>query len=234
MCKCKIPTSLTNFTERVLTGCHTKLSFDGSLSDWIPITNRIGQGNPLSMILYIIYNSDLVDVPKNKNETALGFIDNTAYLAIGTDFTSTHTILTAMLECPNGAFDWSTDHNSHLETSKFALINFSMNKSKEHPGMNIRGNPIKPTDMHHFLGVLLDKGLRWHKHVIYTIRKGMAYVLQLCRISRLSKGIPLTLSRQLYMSVALSKMLYALDLWFKPIYTGNSDTINRGSVGTSK
>ena len=234
MRKRRIPTSLTNFTERVLTGRRTKLSFDGFLSDWIPITNGIGQGDPLSMILYIIYNSDLVDVPKNKNETALAFVDDTAYLTIGADFASTHAALTDMLERPNGAFNWSTDHNSRFETSKFALIDFSMNKSKERPIMNIRGNLIKPTDTHRFLGVLLDEGLRWHKHVTYAIGKGTAYVLQLRRISRSSKGIPLTLSRQLYTSVALPKMLYALDLWFKPIYTGDSDTVIRGSIGTSK
>ena len=42
------------------------------------------------------------------------------------------------------------------------------------------------------------------------------------------------LSRQLYTSVALPKMLYALDLWFKPIYTGDTDHVNRGSLGTAK
>ncbi|KAF8558626.1 hypothetical protein OG21DRAFT_1368802, partial [Imleria badia] len=57
----RIPSALIKFTERVLCRRRTKLSFDGFLSDWIPITNGIGQGDPLSMILYIIYNSDLIE-----------------------------------------------------------------------------------------------------------------------------------------------------------------------------
>jgi hypothetical protein len=50
------------------------------------------------MILYIIYNSDLVEVPKNKNKNALAFVDDTAFVAIGKDFNATHATLTDMLE----------------------------------------------------------------------------------------------------------------------------------------
>ena len=115
------------------------------------------------MILYIIYNSDLVEVPNGKNKLALAFVDDTAYLAIGKDFNATHSTLTNMLERPGGGFKWFNKHNSWFETSKFALIDFFMNKAKEWPSMSVRGNTIKPTDFHRFLGVLLDEGLRWHK-----------------------------------------------------------------------
>ncbi|KIJ58962.1 hypothetical protein HYDPIDRAFT_66631, partial [Hydnomerulius pinastri MD-312] len=64
------------------------LSFDGYLSDWIPILNGIGQGDPLSMVLYIIYNSDLIDVAESsgRRERALAFVDDTVFIAIGKDF----------------------------------------------------------------------------------------------------------------------------------------------------
>ena len=113
-------------------------------------------------------------------------------------------------------------------------MDFSMNKAKNWPLMMIRGFSIKPTETHHFLGVLLDEELHWHKHITYAVRKGTAYILQLCHISLSLKGISLTLARQLYTSVTLPKMLYTLDLWFKPIYSGNSDLVNRGSISTSK
>ncbi|KIK81160.1 hypothetical protein PAXRUDRAFT_55021, partial [Paxillus rubicundulus Ve08.2h10] len=52
------PPSLVDFMNVILTGRDThllwQLSFDGYLSTPIPITNRIRQGDPLSMILYII------------------------------------------------------------------------------------------------------------------------------------------------------------------------------------
>ncbi|OAX31067.1 hypothetical protein K503DRAFT_659330, partial [Rhizopogon vinicolor AM-OR11-026] len=62
----RIPRELIIFTEQVLTGRKTQLRFDGYVSEWIPIVNGIGQGDPLSMILYIIYSSDLIDIAKKR------------------------------------------------------------------------------------------------------------------------------------------------------------------------
>jgi len=39
------------------------------------------QGDPLSMILYIIYDSDLVRTASGKQELTLAFVDDTAFLA---------------------------------------------------------------------------------------------------------------------------------------------------------
>jgi hypothetical protein len=52
------------------------MKFDDFLSDLIHIINGIGQGDPLSMILYIIYNADLLEIAYSPNEESLGFIDN--------------------------------------------------------------------------------------------------------------------------------------------------------------
>lgn len=40
--------------------------------------------------------------------------------------------------------------------------------------------------------------------------------------------------RQLYQAVAVPKMLYAVDLWFSPVYQEGTDTLQRGSVGVAK
>ncbi|KIK80662.1 hypothetical protein PAXRUDRAFT_158079 [Paxillus rubicundulus Ve08.2h10] len=164
----------------------------------------------------------------------LAFVDDTVFIVIGKDFHETHRTLQDMLNRPGGSFEWSKDHNSCFEPSKFALLDFSMNSTKECPPMNIKGAVISPGWTHCFLGVLVDNALCWHAHMTYTIGKGTAYVLQLRCLSLISKGIPLSLMKQLYMSVALPKMLYAVDLWFKPIYNGDSDTAQRGSIGTTK
>ena len=79
------------------------------------------------MILYIIYNSDLIEVPRGKNELALAFVDDTIFLATGKTFTDTHSTLSDMLSHDEGGFEWSTLHNSKFKTSKFALMDFSRN-----------------------------------------------------------------------------------------------------------
>ncbi|KIO10454.1 hypothetical protein M404DRAFT_129260, partial [Pisolithus tinctorius Marx 270] len=72
--------------ERLLTNRRTKIRFDDYESEWFDMENSIGQGDPLSMILYIIYSLDLVEMAKDKNELTLAFIDDTALIAIGKMF----------------------------------------------------------------------------------------------------------------------------------------------------
>jgi hypothetical protein len=94
---------LISFTERMLTGRRTQLQFNDFTSEWFPVTNGIGQGDPLSMICYLIYNSDLVEVARGRignrrKEIALAFVDDTAYIAIAETFEETHKILRDMLK----------------------------------------------------------------------------------------------------------------------------------------
>jgi len=192
------------------------------------------------MILYIIYNSDLVDVAKPRvgkgalKELTLAFVDNAAFIAIDTDFESAHNTLIDMMTRRHGGYEWSRDHNSCFETNKFALMDFSMNSRKERPSMLLQGTTIQPTHSHRFLGVILDQELRWKLQVDNAIARGTAYVLQLRRLSTATKGLPMQLMRQLYQAVALPKMLYAADLWFSPSYRDGSDTLQRGSIGVAK
>ena len=81
-----LPPKIVSFTERLLQGRRTKLRFNDYTSEWFNIMNGIGQGDPLSMILYIIYNSDLVRTAKGRQELTLAFVDDTAFLAIGNTF----------------------------------------------------------------------------------------------------------------------------------------------------
>ena len=57
------PTSIINFIKLLLNNRKTRLKFDDCISKIIMVTNGIGQGDPLSMILYIIYNADLLEIP---------------------------------------------------------------------------------------------------------------------------------------------------------------------------
>ncbi|KIK75591.1 hypothetical protein PAXRUDRAFT_124952, partial [Paxillus rubicundulus Ve08.2h10] len=97
--------------------------------------------------------------------------------------------------------------------------------------LSLRGMTITPLPMHKFLGIIFDQALRWNAQVANTIAKGTVYVLQLRRLSTMSTGIPLTLMQQLYLAVTVPKMLYAIVIWFQPIYRGMEDEMQRGSIG---
>lgn len=124
--KCRIPNAYITFIEKLLTGRHTKLKFDDFVSESIKILNRIGQGGPLSMIFYIMYNTDLLDIPENEEkEDTLGYVDNVALMAVGKDFKETTARLEQMMTREEGGLQWSREHNSKFEVSKSVVLHAS-------------------------------------------------------------------------------------------------------------
>ena len=76
-----------------------RLKFNDFILELISILNGIGQGDPLSMILYIIYNADLLEMlVQLLNEDSVSYVDNVIAVAIGEDFHATMAALENMME----------------------------------------------------------------------------------------------------------------------------------------
>lgn len=129
----RIPEVYTKFVKQLLTNRRTKLKFDDFTSETINVINGIGQGDPLSMLLYIIYNASLLEITDNdEHEDALGYVDDIALLAIKGDFVETTARLKNMMEKHEGGLEWSEQHNSRFEISKSAIT--SIQKNNFRPG----------------------------------------------------------------------------------------------------
>ena len=121
---------LIRFVECLLTNRKTRIKFDDHLSDYYNITNGIGQGDPLSMLLYIIYNADLLEITDNEiNEDVLGYMDNIALITIGNNFKETTHQLKQLMMKEDGGIQWSKEHNSRFEVTKSAIIHFTRKTS---------------------------------------------------------------------------------------------------------
>jgi hypothetical protein len=81
------------------------------------------------MVLYQFYNADLLDIPSGKEEDAMAYVDDTLMLVTADNFEEAHLKLADMMERQGGVTEWSTTHNSPLEYSKLALINFAHRQS---------------------------------------------------------------------------------------------------------
>jgi hypothetical protein len=122
----RVPTTIVRYIKQLLSGRRTRLKFDDYVSKTTDITNGIGQGDPISMLLYILYNADLLELPGNPHaEDAIGYVDDVALVAIGEDFKETTRRLKDMMIKDNGGLQWSTDHNSRFEVTKSAVVHFS-------------------------------------------------------------------------------------------------------------
>ncbi|XP_006461874.1 hypothetical protein AGABI2DRAFT_71060, partial [Agaricus bisporus var. bisporus H97] len=64
----------------------TRLRFDDFYLEPIRIDNGIGQGDPLSMLLYITYNADLLEIPCSPEEGAAGYVDDAYLLTVAPNF----------------------------------------------------------------------------------------------------------------------------------------------------
>ena len=80
------------------------MKFDDYLSEFIHLSNGIGQGDPLSMILYILYNADLLEIALAPEEEALGFVDDALALVEGKTFEDNVVTLTDFMNREGGGF----------------------------------------------------------------------------------------------------------------------------------
>jgi hypothetical protein len=83
-----------------------------------------------------------------------------------------------------------------------------------------------------YLGVIFDQHLQWKAQVASVADKGVKWVAQIRRLARPSWGLTPNHAKQLFIGVAIPRILYAVDIW------GLSQTISRkrkescGSAGT--
>jgi hypothetical protein len=229
--KRRIPRRYSDFITGMLEGRVTRLKFDDHVSDAISINNGIGQGDPLSMVLYQYYNANILDVPNQKNEAAIAYVDDALIMATAKDFDTMHRILSNMMTREGGIHDWSKTHNSPLEHSKLALIDFAhRNKVAERPTLPLPTTSLTPTNSTKYLGIIIDQHLNWKAQHAYAIEKGSKWASQIRRIARPSWGITPMYACHLYIGVALPRILYSADVWCGPPMSNRPGPRDSGSA----
>lgn len=240
MHKRRIPLEYIEWYQRRLQNRTTTLNFDDYKLEEFNVENGVDQGCPLSVIIFIFYNADLLDIADaNEGTLSLGFIDDVSLIARGRSFAEANEKLRNMMEKEGGALDWSRDQNAEFELEKMALLCISRsciahpaerNKTIPTPRepITMRGQRIIPTPSHKFLGVIIDHELRFKEHATYALAKGTKYVLACGRMARPTKGIRGRLMRKLYEGVVVPKMLYAVDVWGAGLVKKGKGKKNKG------
>jgi len=241
--KRKIPKAYTDFVRLLLEERKTRLKFDDFISVLIAIRNGIGQGDPLSMILYILYNADLLEIlALLSKEDSIGYVDDAIAIAFGKDFYETTRMLAHMMNREDGGYAWSVSHNSRYEISKLAVLHASQRTQPDpanprkripldRPPLQLQGKTVKEVDSFKYLGVHVNAQLWWTIQAQKGVASATKWIMQLRWLTKISTGINAKLLRQLYISVAIPKMTYALDLWYTPPTKPIGSQRNVGSVG---
>ena len=181
-----LPETLIKFAELMLKNCSTILRFDNHTSEPILLDNGIGQGDPLSMALYQYYNADILEIPNRPQESAEAYVDNAILTATAKTFEEAHEILEEMMTRAGGMVEWSKSHNSSIEYSKLALIDFAHpGVKKTHPPLVLPSIMIEPTQSAKYLSIILDQNLKWTQQMASIRGKGSKWAAPIKRLTRL-------------------------------------------------
>jgi Reverse transcriptase (RNA-dependent DNA polymerase) len=244
MCLCHVPEPYVLFIDRMIRGRKTRLKFDDYMSDTFDILTGIGQGNPLSMLLYLFYNADLLDILSSRNEAALGYVDDTMFFAEGDNLDDTNAMIVDMMTRADGGYQWAADHHSKFETSKFALMGFTRRREEcefghgtvplHRPSIQLNGILIEPSKSCRFLGVTFDQELCWSEQAKSALGKATKWTLMYQRLAKQSTGTGSKFMRQLYLAVAVPKLTYMVDVWYTPIHLEEGHIRHSSSVSIAK
>src|SRR5437667_4302333 len=222
MRKRKIPVEITRWILSLLSDRTTRMRFNGITTDHIQTPTGIPQGSPLSPILYILYNSDLLDIPKKEGQLGLGYIDDILYGAQNkTALENTRELGRLLVKTEQ----WRQQHGAQFEKSKYVLIHFTRNSpEKAKASVTISGIRIEPSEEAKYLGVTFDQKLKFHSHVKQVVAKVTKYAIAIGEIAKSRWGPEFKYLKRLFTAVAAPRIDYAAIIWHRPKDTCTAPT----------
>ena len=218
--KRKVPGFIVRWVKDFLGNRSTRLKFNGVESEKIYTNVGVPQGSPISPILYMFYNADLLEIPGDRSGVlSLGFIDDIAYGVQGeTEEDNARELEGMLMEAERRR----EKHGARFEMSKYVLVYFSKAKPNITDAAHVRigETTIKPANKTKYLGVIFDRKLFFQEHIQHIAKKGAQFVLAMSRIANCTRGPAYKQTRTLFTSVVEPRMYYAATVWYRP-FKGN-------------
>jgi ribonuclease HI len=188
----------------------------------------IPQGSPMSPILYVFYNADLVDMEIDKKGGAIGFVDDFNAWVTGPSAEENTTAIQQKILPRVEA--WAKESGAIFEADKTGFIHFTAPRQSrqtsvltEAAPLNFQGQVICPKESLKILGVTLDTKLRMDMHISKVVVRAMTKCIALQSV----KGLRPRQMRQLYKACVVPTMDYAASVWFGPGKMGTEGILNR-------
>lgn len=222
-----LPSTLVKWIRSFLSDRTTTLSFDDYTSAPHPVPLGIPQGSPLSPILYLIFNSDLLELPAKRSDPSSGFIDDTAKLVISNTVIDNIITLNTFLQ---DAGQWGISTGSRFDYAKFQLVHFWGRKTRPEGvdfALHFQNHRIEASTSAKYLGVVLDDKLTFKYHAKQALARGTRTLGALNRLK-----IPHGYMRQLALAMVFPRVEYALVAWYEPVREGLKRRI--GNIGLTR
>jgi ribonuclease HI len=179
------------------------------------------QGSPLSPILFLFFNADLVQHQINAAGGSIAFIDDYTAWVTGPSAQANSEGIQAII---NRALDWERRSGATFEAEKTAIIHFSRTAGRvDYSPFTIKGKTVLPKGQVKVLGVVMDSKLQYKQHIAQAATEGLKAVMNLRRLRGLSPAV----ARHLFTAAVCPSMDYASNVWMHACVERTMKGINR-------
>jgi ribonuclease HI len=216
--KCRTDLKTIQCIESFLKHRTTTIRLDNHTSAPMEVNTGIPQGSPISPILYLFYNADLLEACEDSNlqTSAIGFIDDVSIIAASN---STETNCQSLASIHTRCQDWARKHASKFNPTKYSLVHIPKRGTRQnlHHPVELPGlEPIQPQEHCRLLGLIVDSKLSWNQHVKHIQAKATKSLGALASLAGSTWGTGYQGLRQIYNAVVVPQLLYGCSAWFAP------------------
>lgn len=210
--KKECPEYLVRMIQQFLTDRSTSLRLEDYLSQDFMMENGLPQGSPVSVILYLIYNSDLLinkPISLTSQRLSIGFIDDITHLVANKNVEQNVEDLEAE---GRRSLRWGSTHGAIFDKRKAQLMHFTHRKHAN-PDVQLGDQIISASSELRWLGLWLDPKLTFNAHISKMQHRGKATVAQIHRISHCFWGLSPRETRLLITAILKPRILFGSIVW---------------------
>jgi hypothetical protein len=179
------------------------------------------QGSPLSPILFLFFNADLVQHRTSAGGGSMAFMDDYTAWVTGPSAEANRAGIQSIIDT---ALDWERRSGATFEGEKTAIVHFTRNTDRSNStAFAIKGEMVSPKESAKILGVVMDSQLRYKQHIARAAAKGLKAAMALRRLKMIS---PRT-ARQLFGATVAPVVDFASSVWMHACGEKATQYLNR-------
>lgn len=209
----RMPEEYVRWIQDFCSNRSATITVNGTTSEPVNLAQSdLPQSSPLSPLLFLFFNANLVRSVVNKRRGAIAFIDDYSAWVTSDSIEGNVDYLQSRVVGP--LEHWASQCGAVFRPDKTFMTHFTRNNKMLQPTsasnmLVLNGVGICPSPKLKLLGVVLDQKLKYHEHVGIAVKRDMATVLALKRLKNLR---PET-ARRLYNSTVTPVTDYTSVIW---------------------